>query len=330
MGLLNVFSGKKATEHDPTEGRAFILEASDAARVQDWEEVTSLYRQIPTASDKYAWLHTLSRMLPIALDLPTEAETSDLACILAELHTNRGFRIRGGETADRVETNAFFDMRDCLHIAEKLVLQAEAASPEDSVPTIIHFNIALGLSADENAVDDIQKKYHACSEQSVFAPSNLLMLRTEKWLGSRDEMWAVATNYTEAPPNSAWYALRAKALIEDSLWFSAFEDDQDAIKSYRQLRRDGTLQEELKAIESKFWEGLETSTPPASEKLFAHNHFAWILYQFGMKEDARRHFEVIGPTLTYQPWCYSFPPDENPIASLNKIRKRLSLPPFLA
>ncbi len=328
--MFGLFNKKQPIERDLFEGHPLGEDGFHALLANNWHRLGELY-QGQTASDRYHWIQMLGMAMPLDQELPDTFPTAGCWTISGGLSICRAARVRGSGIADTVDEDAALDMFRNARAAYAALDRALELEPNDSTSFAWYFRAMTAACDHSNLKDSLLEQLHQTDETTVFAPFDLMIYSTAKWMGSREDMWHVANHYTQAPPNSAWLALNARAMIEDWLWFSAFEDDKDAKKAYSDYRYSPQYRKDITALNDAFWAGLEDDWAdiPRAEIMLAHNTFGFLTYRAGLHELAAAHMERIGQHVSPMPWGYLHRSDDL-MKEWNKTRKSVGLEGFYA
>ncbi|MAK60833.1 MAG: hypothetical protein CMK09_07635 [Ponticaulis sp.] len=317
-----LFGGKPAPAYDPCEGHRLCDDGLTALQSEDWARLSDLYSQ-QRASDRFHWIQGIGQSLSLDFEDKSPPDDPVIHCILGGVWTFLAFRYRGAGVASTVKQTSAERMSNALEISEWYLDRARSTELESSVPVSLMLRNALGSHTNRDILSSLIQQNLESADPCIFGAHNYLTCQTAKWLGSRDEMWAAAELCLQAAPNSAWQALKARAIIEDWLWFENFEDDMASKQRFLKDFASETYRERVEALDDAFWVGLSPDVP-RSERHYAHNNFAWLLHQLNLKDRAIRHIEEIGAYPTTTPWGYS-QTSENLVRNLNRIRTSLGL-----
>lgn len=266
----------------------------------------------------------MGNLLPLEFDLTEAPDDPVSQTVLGAMWTFLAFRFRGAAVASQVSYNAAERMWNALSLAEDCLSTAREANPSDTVIPALMLRCALGSETYRNDLRALKRATVFADDPSLFGAMNYLTCQSEKWLGSRDQMWSGIRLMTENLPNSAWLGLIARGHIEDWLWFMGFEDNPAAKNVYDAELKSDEYRKSLEDLDDAFWAGTDASIQ-RSELQFAHNNLGWLMDRMQFTDRARRHIEAIGPYRSSTPWIYTIG-DDNTLKSWNRVRKSVGLP----
>jgi hypothetical protein len=234
-------------------------------------------------------------------------------------------RLRGYATADLTSDQQVMDMARMAFDAQEMLAGAAEATPGDSALHAYRMRALMLTGGPDGAFEGICADLAATGEANLLAEMARLNYQCEKWYGSHAEMHAVADAAAANPPNAAFLALKARALIEEWLYEIAMNDVPEEKEAYRARIRTDAFRQELAALDDRFYALLAMPEAPSrAEAQFARNTFGALFTLFPDTARLKPHLEAVGATPTNMPWGYVF--GENIPKGISKLRRQCNLP----
>ncbi len=291
--------GREASVNDQEIVKRVRIDGSSA----EWASFKIYLGELPPET-AFVLLRVLGERLPFGVDLETAVnDASDVPGLIvagAALMV-RATRIRGMDTADRVEDQAWERYFMCREQAEQFLRNAVTVQPENGLAA--SWLMANAVDSDE----DVKSKAYGILTKAANVPisgySKLLSANTEKWGGSHDAMWQVARDCANVRwPWSA--ALIAKAHYEQWLYLDMMDDRPVAQYEADAYFGSQVIRDELLNISSAI-NNAHSDDP--YEAVFAHDVLAAVLAEAGFRKAAAEHLRHVGKfgdpaLLTGGPW----------------------------
>ena len=263
----------------------------------------SLYASLPPA-DKCHFIDGLGLLSEIGADLPPRGLHPSLPAIEGGLRYVWAHRLRGFAVADLTSDAQAMNMYEMGDMARQVLEEAAALTPGDSAVHAFRIRTLTLVGGPDGMFEAMSRDLAATGEANVNAELVRLNYLSPKWHGSVGEMHALADAAIANPPNAAFFALKARAWIEEWLYETAMNDDEGAAKAMKARTETGEFRQALADLDDRFLEQLAAGpemTP--AEAHFARNHFAFLFAAFLDKARLTRHLAALKvPAAT--PWGY--------------------------
>lgn len=249
-------------------------------------------------------LRVLGERLPLGLEIETAVDDAyDVPGLIVAgaVLMVRATRIRGMDTADRVDERGWEQYYVCRERAEQLLRSAVTTQSESGLATA--WFMATAVDSDEGVKAEASGFLVKAENVPISGYSKLLSANAEKWGGSHEAMWQVARDYAEVKwPWSA--ALIAKAHYEQWLYLDMMDDRPVAQYEADAYFKKASIRDELLNISGAI--NVAYGDDPYEAK-FAHDVLAAVLAEAGMRKAAAAHLRQVGKfgdpaLLTGGPW----------------------------
>lgn len=317
---------KRVPGFDPAEGQPEVPEAFERLKSQDWTALSRLYVRL-APSDRYHLIESLSAVARAAPpETPPDADSA-LLTIFGGLLMFHGLRLQGsGPTGAVMKKNAP-RMMENLQAAARLLRDAASRNPQDSTTLALQIRLELVTTNDPAQINGLVGRIQAADEANIYAASNHLLANAPKWTGSAEGMWKVANEWANAGPNAAWFAIPARAHIEEWHYAMAYCPHGSPERTTMiDLMQDEGFIRHIAKLDDMFWSALPRDALSGAEASYAHNHFAFLLHMFKVEDRAKAHLERVGAHISRYPWIYLPTGATNPSQLLAELRKQYGLP----
>lgn len=303
MSLFGLF-GKKPAALDPAEGNRHVAPGLAAIAVGDGAALGTLYAGLAPA-DRLHFLDGVGLSTEIGASLPPLNTHPAMPAISGAVHYVWSHRLRGYAAADLTSDQQAMNMFEMVAVAGDLLEAAARETPGDSAVHGFRIRALMLGGGNHEDFDAISRDLAASGEVNVLAELARLNFLAPKWHGSVQEMYALADTFVSAPPNGAFLALKARAIIEEWLYETAMNDDKAERAAFREKMQSETFRAEVAALDDQFRElfGREDALGFA-EAGFAHNNFAVLFVLLKDKARLKPHLSAIGNTAFHTPWGY--------------------------
>ncbi len=293
---------------------AFFVDLVKSAR---WTELEQAYLALRT-DERHIMLSALAQDHHSSGTFSdwTAASDSFVAPLFrGTLLTYLAWDARGSARGSEVTEEAAEQFVSLLDDAWNHLLAAHQKADDDPEPIARLLPVAMGLNAPRETLEDIFERYKAMQTPHLGAALNMVDAISPKWLGSTDEMFAVARAYAELRPEHV--VAIAHAHVENWCYLHLLREDPSS-KSYftteavqRELRECWQREADLASRRDFFG--------PATLNTYA---FCFLM----MQDDAllTQALELVGEHATRRPWIYV---SEHPHWVLETARKDLGLKP---
>lgn len=280
-------------------GRRAAIDGSPAG----WAALKRDCAGLPPES-AFVLLRVMGERLPLSADaeaaMDNGADVAGLVVAGAAL-MGRAVRIRGMDTADQVDDNAWGSYLTARNRAGQLLRQAVIRQPANGLAAA--WLMAAAVDSDAETKAEAAAALGRTTNVPISGYSRLLSAHTEKWGGSHEAMWQIAR--THARISAPWSAaLIAKAHYEHWLYLDMMDERPVAQYEADGYFRDPAIRRELLDIS----EAINTaSSDDPYEAVFAHDVLAAVLAEAGEKRAATAHLRRAGAfgdpaLLTGGPW----------------------------
>lgn len=268
-----------------------------------WAAFKSYLGELPSES-AFVLLRVLGEQLPFRVDVEMAVDdTSDVPgfIVAGAVLMVRATRIRGMDTADQVEDQAWGRYFMCREQAEQFLQNAVTLQPENGLAA--SWLMAAAVDSDEDVKAKARDFLINAENVPISGYSKLLSARTEKWGGSHDAMWQVARDCAKIKwPWSA--ALIAKAHYEHWLYLDMMDDRPVAQYEADAYFGSQDIRDELLSISNAI-NNAQSNDP--YEAVFAHDVLAAVLAEARIKKAPAGHLRRVGKfgdpaLLTGGPW----------------------------
>lgn len=293
------------------------LEAGDGAALG------ALYASLPSA-DRVHFVDGLGQLCEIGALLPPRSGHPSLAAIEGGLRYVWAHRLRGFATADRTSDAQAFNMYEMADTAHAVLQEAAALTPQDSALHTYRIRTEMLARGVEGGIEAVFGALNAAGETNLCADLAKLSYLSPKWHGSVSEMHAFADAVAARPPNAAFLALKARAVIEEWLYETAMSDEDGAAEAFRKRTGTPAFRAALAALDDRFLD-LAANGPAlsAAEVHLARNQFGALFALFPDKARLKRHLaEIRAPAAT--PWGYLAGGDVSGLVA--RLRRETGLP----
>ena len=314
---------------DPAEGQPEARVALGYLQAGNWSALSQLYWGL-APSDRYHLVQSLGELAGAAggPDLPDDADSA-LLVIMGGMRLMRGMTFHtSGALGAVVKANAVRMVED-LRQADRTLREASLRNPHDSTCLALQIRLESGGNLDRAHINNLVGRIQASGEDNLYAGVNHLLSCRPPPGGSFGEMWKVANEWASAGPNAGWFAIPARAHIEE--WCSAMilsPSNAPERGAMIDLMQDEGFHRHLARLDDLFWSGLARADMTGAEGAFAHNHFAFLMHQFRLGDRARAHLEKIGPYISRYPWSLMPSGASAPTRLLSDLRRQYGLPPL--
>lgn len=274
-----------------------------ALNAGDGAALGTLYSRLEPAG-RVHFVDGLGQLCEIGAPLPPRTSHPAFAAIEGGLRYVWAHRLRGFATADLTSDAQAFNMYDMADSAHTVLHEAAALTPSDSALHAFRIRTEMLARGAEGGIDAIFRDLNASGETNLLADMARLNYAAPKWHGSVSEMHAFADAAVAAPPNAAFLALKARAVIEEWLYETAMSDEDGAAGAFRKRSATPDFRAALAELDDRFLD-LAAKGPGLSdvEAHLAHNQFAALFALFPDKARLKRHLaEIKAPAAT--PWGY--------------------------
>lgn len=303
MSLFGLFA-KKPAELDPAEGNPHVGPSLAALDARDGDAFGRLYAGLQPA-DRFHVLDGIGQLTEIGASLPPLESHPAMAAISGALHYVWAHRLRGFATADLTSDQQVMDMAAMVAVAGDLLEAAAERTPGDSTVHGFRLRALMLTGGPEETFEAISRDLAATGEANVFAELARLNYLAPKWYGSVEAMQGFADAAISKPPNAAYLALKARAVIEEWLYETAMNDDVAATVAFREKLKSPAFRKEIGALDDRFRELFNSGAPlSVAEAGLAHNNFAVLFTLLGDKPRLKPHLSAIGAAVFSAPWAY--------------------------
>lgn len=249
-----------------------------------------------------------------------DSETEDhyIVHLLKGCHLiTRAWYFRGGGTADTVDDDSAMNFIHCLNEASNCLLEASDLPDANGHAYANLIAVGLGHSDELPVLLDHVFNMRAKDKAAGLVPNlegHRLYLNAscEKWLGSHDQMFEFARQYSSIDAGHGYMScLLCHAHLQMWLYHKVFEQDDEAADSYFDQ---SNVKEELATAHHWFMDNYDDTA--TGFNLTAHNMFAGLLQWSNQHDLAPIHFEKMGKQALEDPWGFIG------IKKLNEGRKK--------
>lgn len=275
-------------------------------------------------TDRVHFIDGLGQLCEIGAALPARTSHPALAAIEGGLRYVWAHRLRGFATADRTSDTQAFNMYEMAGTAHAVLEEAAALTPHDSALHTYRIRTEMLARGAQGGIEAIFSALDAAGEVNLYAGLSRLSYLSPKWHGSIGEMHAFADTVAARPPNAAFLALKARAVIEEWLYETAMSDEGGTANAFRKRSGTPAFRTALAALDDRFVD-LVAKGPALSvaEVHLAHNQFGTLFALFPDKARLKRHLaEIKAPAAT--PWGYLAAGDIPGL--LARLRREAGLP----
>lgn len=200
-----------------------------------------------------------------------------------------GWERRGGRSADKTQEAQFEAFFEALAAAREDLEAAAELAPEDAGPFGSLIDVAKGLQAPREVVDELYAEAQRRERWAMQPAWSMAQYLAPQWYGSVEEMVAFARSTSEAAPAGLpIHVVLPEAHIE--AWLSETRGDG-------WWKRPG-VGNEILAAAAKSIDGPNATGPWERRNRSA---FAFCYYKLGMKDRLRPEMARIGASVMY-PW----------------------------
>lgn len=197
--------------------------------------------------------------------------------------------IRGGKRANKTKADQFAAFFEVLEVAREELEGAAALAPSDGGPVASLLDVARGLQAPRDAVDELFAEAQRREPWMPGAARSMVQYLAPKWYGSVGEVLAFARSVrAEAPAGLSVHEVIADAHIE--AWLETSRGDG--------YWKQAGIADEILAAAAASIDVFESDAP---WDMSTRGTFAFCYWKLGLKDRLRPELERIGPNLTY-PW----------------------------
>jgi hypothetical protein len=324
-----VIAERKDPDFDVAEGQPEVREALDLMHAKNWPALTKLYWGM-SPSDRY---HMIESAGELAFngppDIPEDADSA-LLTITGGMQLMHGMRVKGKGSAVAAYKADGKRMMDDMRAAAARLREAGNRNPNDSTNLALQIRYEVVLNGDEAHINSLVGRAQASGEDNIYIALNHLLGFTPNPRRSADRMWRVANEWASSPPNAAWFAIPARAHIEEWRYAMACPPATPERSSMIDLMSDEGFRRHLVKIDDAFWSARERKAIDGAEFSLAHNHLAFLMHLFHIEDRARAHLEQIGPHVSRYPWAYLPTGQTRPTLLLADLRRQYGLPALQA
>jgi hypothetical protein len=287
----------------PVNDQELVRRVQIGASPEEWASFKSYLGELPPEG-AFVLLRVLGERLPLGIDVETAVnDASDVPgrIVAGAALMVRATRIRGMDTADRVEEQNWGSYFACRERAEQLLRYAVTSQPKNGLAAA--WLMATAVDSDEEVKVQVSGFLDEATNVPISGYSKLLSANTEKWGGSHDAMWKVAREY--AVVRWPWTrALIAKAHYEHWLYLDMMDERPEARKEAEAYFQDPAIRDELLSISNAI---STTRSDDPYEAVYAHDVLAAVLAEAKMTRAAAEHLRQVGKfgdpaLLTGGPW----------------------------
>ncbi len=282
---------------DPAAAHPEVEQLRGLVRARDWAAIEDFIARLPGEPER-AFLTGMVDDVAGSEEFLAECVRAEswpgLAhTLLAARYIKLGWEIRTELRARYVSREQFAALHEYLRKAERLLIDATAARPDNVAAWCGRITTAKGLELGQSEARRRYDRLARTDPHNFRAQRRMVQQMCPKWSGSWDTMFAFARDCAwSAPPGSVNPAVLVEAHTERYLDLG--DDD-----GRRYLARDDVRQEIFQAAERSVGH-------PDFRRCYgwvdAHNLFAFIFSVMGHHRLAANSFRAVGHLATSYPW----------------------------